>query len=198
MTVALQFTMSTMAMLTRGFMLKQGLASKVGFAGASGAALLGANALRLQAKAIASGRDPYDMNPLTPQGREFWKTNIMSCGFAGPSLDLLNPKRAGSVSSIIGKIGGAALDEAEYKAGLSNKDPHAGAKIFNEARHFVPGADGWWSQLLMQHGALDAVQREIDPNAQESWNHTNQYYQHHYGQQFFWPHGQAEPARAPQ
>lgn len=198
MTVALQFTMSTMSMLQRGFMLRQGLASKVGFASASAAALLTANALRMQAKAIASGRDSYTMDPTTPQGREFWKTNIMSCGFAGPSLDLINPQHAGSVSSTIGKVGNALYKGAEYETGLTNKNPHAEGKIFNEARHFVPGADGWWSQLVMQHGMLDAMQREVDPNAQEEWNRTSQYYQHTYGQQFFWQHGQWTPNRAPQ
>jgi hypothetical protein len=198
MTIALQFTMSTMMMLQRGFMLKQGLASKIGFAGAAGMALLTANAMRMQAKAVVSGRDFYTMNPTTPQGREFWKTNLMSSGFAGPSLDLLNPQHSGSVTSTIGKVAEAGIKGAEYEGGLTNKNPHAAGKIFNEARHFVPGADGWWSQLLMQHGALDAAQREIDPNAQNEWNHTNQYYQHTYGQHFFWPHGQSMPNRAPQ
>lgn len=198
MTVALQFTMSTMMMLQRGFMLRQGLGSKLAFASAAGTALLTANSLRMQAKAIASGRDFYSMDPTTPHGREFWKTNLMSSGFAGPSLDLINPQHAGSVSSTVGKVGEAAIKGVEYHAGLSEKDPHAGAKIFNEGRHFVPGADGWWSQLLMSHGALDAVQREIDPNAQSEWDHTRQYYQHNYGQSFFWPRGQASPARAPQ
>lgn len=198
MTVALQFTMSTAAMLQRGFMLRQGLVSKVGYAGAAGVALLMGNALRMQAKAVASGRDFYSMDPTTPQGRAFWKTNIMTSGFAGPSLDLLNPQHAGSVSSTIGKVAEAGVQGVEHAAGLAPKDPHALDKIFNEARHFVPGADGWWSQLLMQHGALDAVQREIDPYAYSQWAHTNQYYQHTYGQQSFWPRGQAVPNRAPQ
>lgn len=198
MTVALQFTMSTMVMLQRGFMLRQGIGSKVAFAGGAGVALLTANTMRMQAKAIASGRDFYSMDPTSEKGRAFWKQNIMSCGFAGPTLDLLNPEHAGSVSSTVGKVGGAAWEGAEYHLGLTKKDPHAGGKIFNEARHFVPGADGWWSQLVMQHGALDAVQREVDPTAHDKWNHTNQYYQHNYGQGFFWPHGQWGPSRAPQ
>ena len=196
-TIALQFTASTLTMLTRGFMLRQGLASKVGFAASAGTALMVANAARMQAKAIAAGRDPYNMNPTTPEGRQFWKTNIMTSGFAGPSLDLLNPEHTGSVSSLIGKTAKAIGDEAAYQVGWEKKNPNAGAKIFKEARHFVPGADGWYTQLIAQHGILDAVQKDIDPQAQSEWNRTNQYYQHTYGQQPFWKQGQATPSRAP-
>lgn len=196
-TVALQFTMSTMTMLLRGMMLRNSLGGKIRFAAGAGTALLMANSVRLQMKALAAGRDPYSMDPTTKEGQAFWRKAVMTSGFAGPAIDLLDPKHTGSVTSTVGKVLEAGVEGAGYHLGMVKKDPHAGSKIFKQASQFVPGAAGWWSQGLVQYGILDNLQREIDPHAQEEWNRTSKFYHDNYGQGSYWEHGHLAPSRAP-
>lgn len=197
-TMATYFTASTLAMMLRGFQMRQGLTSKVGYAAAATTTLLLANAARMQAKALAAGRDPYDMNPTSKNGREFWINNAETSGFAGPTIDLLNKQNLGGVTSLVMDSSNALYHEAKYMTGEQPKDPNFKGKMFNIARHMLPGADGWYTKLLVQHAMLDQVQREVDPQAQQSWQRSQKYYQTNFGQRSWWQPGQAAPGRAPQ
>lgn len=196
-TIALHFTASTLKMWTSGLMMRQGTASKMSYAAASGLTLIMASMLQQQMKALVSGRDPYNMNPNKKEGVEAWMMAAERSGFAGPALDLLNPQHKGGVlgtamqaASLVWKEGGFLLHKNE-------KDPNATGKLFGILRNLIPGANGWYTQLLLQNTMLDQVQREIDPQAYENWNHSQSYYQQHYGQGEWWARGQGAPSRAP-
>lgn len=196
-TVALSFAQSTLMMLQRGFMLRQGVASKAGYVAAVGTALLGANAMRMQAKAVLAGRDPYDMNPANPEGRKFWLTNLMTSGFAGPSVDLVLEGRKGAVAQIASQTYEAAKSEAEYLAGDASKDPHFALKMFQIGRQFVPGAKGWYTQLAVSNWMLDNIAREVDSQAYAKQQNLTGYYRKQWGQDTWFEHGASAPSRAP-
>jgi hypothetical protein len=196
-TVALHFAMSTFHMLARGFMLRQGVASKIGYAAATGTALLGANAIRMQSKAILAGRDPYNMNPLQPEGRKFWLKNLETSGFAGPSVDLVVGGRQGAVAQIAAQAYDATSEEASYLTGDTNKDPHFALKMFQIGRQFVPGAKGWYTQLAFSNWMLDNIAREVDSEAYQKQQNLTNYYRTQWGQDSWFEHGAALPTRAP-
>lgn len=197
MTVALQFAGSTAMMLARGFQLRQGLISKTAYTAAVGTALLGGNALRMQAKAVLAGRDPYNMNPTTPEGRKFWMTNLESSGFAGPSVDLALGGKQGAVAQIASNVYKAVGSEASYLTGGAEKDPHFALKLYEIGRQFVPGAKGWYTQLAVSNMMLDGIAREVDSEAHDKQQHLEQYYRKEWKQGMWFERGASGPSRAP-
>lgn len=199
-TTALYFSASTLQMLMNGFMLRQGAASRVAYLGTMGVALAVATAIQLQAKALVSGRDPYDMNPANDTGRNFWKDVMMRSSAFGPAADFLigGMGERGGVIGTASKTADVIGSEMRFHSqGEVGKNPEAAGKLFKLYRHFLPGADGWYLQALMQHGFLDRLQSEVDPNANSEWQRSQQFYQRNYGQKFWWGNNSLEPSRAP-
>lgn len=197
MATAKYFGASTVQMLMHGFALRHGAVSKAKYLGVMLPTLMVATAVQLQAKALLSGRDPYDMNPETREGQAFWSLTAARSSIGGPAPEMILDSRGG-VLDPVRKLGSLAKSGIEYGMGNSQKRPEVEGKLFDIARHFVPGADGWYTQLVAQHSMLDSLQAEVDPNAQQEWDRRRQFYQKNFGQDYWWGPGDTLPQRAPQ
>lgn len=200
-TTAMYFSASTLQMLTHGFMMRQGVASRMGYLGSMGLALGTATAIQLQAKALVSGRDPYDMNPENDTGRRFWANVLQRSAAFGPAADFVvgggSTAQRGGVIGTASKTADLLMGEAQHLSSGDAKDPNAAGKLFQIYRHFLPGADGWYTQAVMQHAMLDRLQAEVDPHAYDEWQRSQQFYNRNYGQQFWWGNNTTAPSRSP-
>lgn len=196
MATAKYFGASTVQMLMHGFSLQNGVVSQAKYLGVMLPTLMMATALQLQAKAVLSGRDPYDMNPATKEGQAFWALTSARSSIGGPAPEMILDSRGG-VLDPVRKVAGLIGSSAQYALGNRAKAPEVGSKLFDIARHFVPGADGWYTQLLAQHSALDSLQSAVDPNAQAEWAKRREYYQKNFGQDYWWGPGDTGPQRPP-
>lgn len=197
-TIALSFAMSTLSLALRGMLLRGSVVSKAAFLGSYMTILMAANAARLQSKALASGRDFYDMDPTSPHGRSFWVQDAMTSGFTGPVLDLLGGGQQHGVFGTAGEIGTDIYHYAQYQEGDRAQNPHLAEKLMNTGGQFIPGVSGWYTQLLMKNWLLDSLQREIDPDAWQRQKHINSWYRSQYGEGSWWGRGQDAPTRLPQ
>lgn len=194
--IAKHFALSTMMMLQRGFALQEGAFSKAKYLGSMVLALTMASAMQLQAKALVSGRDPYEMDATKKNGQRFWGQALMRSMFFGPAIDMATSDTGGAFG--IGKnIFGLGKQEWDYQTGKTQKPPDVVGHLFKLGDNYVPGANGWWSQLLIKHGLLDSIQRQVDPHAYEDWQKGQNFYQQNYGQQTWWQRGNVLPNRAP-
>lgn len=191
------FGASTVQMLMHGFALNNGVVSKAKYLGVMLPTLMMATALQLQAKAVLSGRDPYEMNPNTPEGRAFWTLAGARSSIGGPAPEMILDSRGG-VMDPVRKLASLGKATYQYATGDTAKDPNPAGKLFDIGRHFIPGADGWYTQLLAQHSMLDNLQSAVDPDAQQEWDKRKSYYQKNFGQDFWWGPGDTTPTRAPQ
>lgn len=153
--------------------------------------------LAMQLKEISKGRTPEDMN-----NPEFWARAAVQGGgfgifgdfvqasqnrFGGGFAETLAGPVAGTVGDVL-RVGGKMIgDAADPEKDVNPND------ALNLGKNFVPGQSLWYARAAFQRVVLDQIQREIDPNYDQSWARVEKAMQDR-GQDYWWPPGEMEPA----
>jgi hypothetical protein len=160
-------------------------------------------AVVLQTKTLLTGKDPYDMT----EGK-FWTRALGQGGGMGYIGDFLtkdpteqrgsNFEQAGGVimGPTGGAVGGALGDLILTNAweAAKGKDTHAGAEALRWANSQLPYASLWQVRGAWEHWFIHNAQEALNPGylgrmrarAMKDWH-----------QEYYWPPGEAAPARAP-
>ncbi len=157
--------------------------------------LLGA--LAMQAKEIAKGREPKDMN-----SPEFWGQAVLQGGGLGIFGDFVaaseNRYGSGLAETMAGPVVGAATDiiQAGVAVGGDLLDPERVANIGKEVNdllsRYTPGSSLWYLRTAFDRVVLDQIQQTIDPEYSESWQRMEDRAADQ-NQAFWWRPGEATP-----
>lgn len=200
------FPVTLMMLYSRGIMTREGLKSKAAFAATYGLMLTAVGALTVQLQQLAKGRDPINMNPTTKFGRSFWGQAALTGGGLGIWGDFLfrdvNRFGGGLPETLAGPVAQFGADTAKLTVGnaikLAQGQPtHISSDLLNYVRNNMPGSNLWYARLILQNGIMDAVQREVDPDAMSKWQRDQSNYYRDYGQKYWWRKGTPVPQRAP-
>ena len=160
-----------------------------------------AGALGLQARELAKGRDPRDMND-----RRFWGTALLMGGGLGLFGDFLysdlNRYGGGLGASIAGPSGGFAdqlrnLTMGNAVQAAMGQDTKATSELIKFAARNVPGNNIWYSRLALERLVTEWLGEKADPRAYRSYQRIKRKHRKEYNQRYWWAPGRAEPSRAP-
>lgn len=132
-------------------------------------------AIAYQAKQIAGGKDPINMDPTEDTGRKFWTQAMMQGGGMSFMGDILLKDTTADRSSLdtlsrtfMGPTFGTAADAFELTKGnidelRAGKDPQAGAEAIRFARSHTPLVNLWYSKAALDHMFVHAMQENLNP-----------------------------------
>lgn len=177
-TIGTHFLFSNMGLLNRAMSMRSSMGGKAKVFGSYAVSSLFAAAAILQAKSFTTYGDTRDINPMTPQGRNFWE-DVFS---KGTGLENILNIFGGKQSGVAGMVQGTwdmGKKQYRYQSGESTKEPNTQAAVFKSARGLVP--DIWYLKPIIENGALDAVQNQVDPDAYEKWQKSDQWVKDNWG-----------------
>lgn len=158
-------------------------------------------ALATQLKQIKSGRDPLDMTT-----QEFWGMASLAGGgasFLGDFLfSNLNDFGQSTADYFFGPLGDFSSKLKNLTVGnlveiLNGDETNAAKEFFDFAATYTPFSKTWWFQLPLERMITERLSMEVSPEAYRNYMKRNRKRLKDYGQKMWWPHGQDEPARAP-
>lgn len=180
--------------------------SRLGHATISFAAMWALGLVAMQAKQVANGRDPYDLDPTTPRGQRAYAAALLQGGGLGIFGDFLGQDMSRHGTSLIATLAGAQFGAAE-KVGrfvLGNlqrkakgEETHFAGDALYLAADFMPGRSLWYGRLGFQRAVLDQLALMIDPRAPERFRRMEDMAQRDWGQKFWWQPGRAAPSASP-
>lgn len=164
-------------------------------------------ALSMQAKEIAKGRDPREMD-----SSEFWTAAMMQGGGFGIFGDFVfsdtNRFGGGMAETLAGPVVGLATDAhratvgnlRQLAEGDSLEDTKAVSDVLGLAERYTPVASSlWYSKLVTQRLIFDQIRRATDPqNAQDRFDRQAATARRDYGTDYWWDPGSAVPERGPE
>ena len=180
--------------------------SKYGYIASFGIGLTMMGALSTQMRQMSQGKDPLNMNPASPEGRQFWGNAALAGGGLGIWGDFLfrdtNRYGGGLLATAAGPVVGFAADATKLTAGnLLEAAQGKDTKIVPESvaflRRYMPGTSVWYSRLILQRMIFDQLQEAADPRAHEKWRQQKRQMRKDYKQDFWWGPGQTSPSRSP-
>lgn len=183
------FGISVLMMQSRSIMeMSAGNAAKYTAGLLIGTTLLGG--LALQLKALANGKDPREAT--TP---EFWGAAMLQGGGFGIFGDFLQSSTNSHGGGFAETLAGPIISDAQALVNVakSGNRPRAGLKFI---RSQLPGGSLWYAKTAFDRLVTDQIQREIDPNYDQSWRRMDQYAREQ-GTDYWWGPGDASPERAP-
>lgn len=160
-------------------------------------------ALAMQLKEIAKGRDPRDMTD-----PKFWGAAFAQGGGSGLLGDFIytgiSRADADFWTSMTGGPTAGLINDLAKIAGLNivaltdeDRERAFGADVARFVRRNAPGTSLWYTRLAMDRLIWDALQDQVDPEAQRRWRQLERRAYRDYRQEFWWQPGQASPDRAP-
>ncbi len=164
-----------------------------------GLTILGAIALQMQE--VRKGKDPRPMDDW-----KFWGAAFMQGGAAGIFGDFLYGSVSRSGLSFTAATAGPAIGLADDIARLfgmnitalaEEKDVNLGRATARFVRNNAPGGSLWYAHLGLNRLAFDALQEQLDPEANRSWARTIDRARRETRQEYWWRPGEAGPERAP-
>lgn len=167
--------------------------------GMIGLTVLGAASL--QARQIATGRDPRDMTDPA-----FWAEAILQGGGLGIFGDFARSAWSrgdqGFLTTLVGPGGGLVEDVARLglpnlRQAVGGQSTHVGGEIARFVRSYTPGSNLWYTRLGTDRLVMDQLQQMIDPEYRRSFQRMEDRARRDYGQRFFWRPGQTQPERGP-
>jgi len=177
--------------------------NRVALLAALNVTLMGLGAIVLQEKALASGKDPYDITEV-----KFWARAMAQGGGSGFAGDLLfkDPTEnrgntveqtagvilgpvAGSVAGLVGDLGVVNAWEA-----AKGKETNAGAEALRWASSNTPYTSLWQTRAAYEHWFLHNMQEQLNPGY---LGRMQQRAMKDWGQGYWWEPGEAAPYRAP-
>ena len=147
-------------------------------------------ALALQLKAIANGKDPRAM-----EDPAFWGASMLMGGGFGIFGDFLQSASNAHGSGFAGTLAGPLVADAQDIADLATNKNREKA-LLKVLRAQVPGGSLWYGKLAFDRLITDQIQREIDPNYDQSWKRMDRFAREQ-GTEFWWAPGDTAPERAP-
>lgn len=199
-----QFKSFSVTMMTTHMMraaTQEGIGSKLGYAAGLTALLTLAGAVTIQARAILTGKDPRRMDD-----PGFWGAAALQGGGAGIMGDFLGAgfdRRGNSiVATAAGPIGSLTEDVARLTLGnvrgaYEGRPTKLSSEIARFTRANLPGANLWYTRLVLDRALWDQVQTLADPDWRRSFLNMERKARQDYGQRFWWRPGDAGPERAP-
>jgi hypothetical protein len=160
-----------------------------------------AGALGLQAREMAKGRDPRNMNDM-----RFWGSALLMGGGLGLFGDFLysdlNRYGGGLGASLGGPVAGTAdqlrnLTMGNAAQAVMGQDTNTVSEMIKFAARNTPGANIWYIRLALERLAIERLGEMADPRAHRAYRRTQRKYLKEYNQRYWWAPGRAEPHRAP-
>lgn len=158
-------------------------------------------ALAIQAKQVAAGKDPRDMNDKT-----FWGAAMLQGGALGIYGDFmfsdLNRFGGGIGSTIAGPLADRANQLLNLTLGnavqlMQGEDTKFGRELTRFVRYNVPGSNIWYLQMAWNRVFMDMAQWMADPEAADAFRRQQRNMLRDTGQEYWWQPGSASPTRAP-
>lgn len=156
-----------------------------------------------QAKQIAKGRDPVDMNT-----GKFLAAAAIQGGGLGIFGDFMFSDTSrygrGVTSQIAGPVAGLLEDAARLTQGniakaAQDKDVNVAGDLVRFGRHYTPAVSSiFYTRLLMERYLFDQLELMVDDNARGRFRRTERRARKDFGQEFFWRPGRTSPTRAPE
>lgn len=171
-TIGTHFLFSNLGLLQRAMGMRSSTGGKAMVLGTYTVGSLFTAAAILQAKSLITYGDTRDANITTPQGQKFWE-DVFSKGTGAENIANIF---GGQQSGVAGMIQGGydlAKKQYRYQSGETNKEPNLGAMAFKSARGVVP--DIWYLKPIIENGALDSLQNQVDPDAYEKWQKSDEW-----------------------
>lgn len=167
--------------------------------------LLGA--LAMQAKEVASGRDPIPLDPTNAQGLQAWGKAILQGGGLGVFGDILavDQTRYGNswASMFAGPLASMADDVLgqfvmkNVRLAAEGKQTHFLGDGLYAASRYLPGTSLWYARLAFQRSVIDQLSRWVDPRSPARFARMEQFARKSWGQTYWWRPGHAAPWREP-
>lgn len=179
---------------------QRSIADRFAYITAFGIGMTTMGALGLQARQIAQGKDPLNMNPTTSEGRKFWANAALAGGGLAIWGDFLfqdvNRFGGGIESTIAGPVFSALDDARNLTIGnmvelAQGKDTNFAADAVRFTQRYMPGGSIWYLRLALQREIFDQLLVETDPDAASKFRRleTNAYRDR--GQEYFWGPGKS-------
>lgn len=164
-------------------------------------ALTGLGAMSLQAKALATGKDPQSMDQ-----KKFWMQAFIQGGGLGIYGDILNTGLGGNSRggqpnwvNFAGPTFGTALDLMDVSLGnigkaASDKETNVASGLVRVAKQNIPLNNLWYTRAAVDHLIWNNILEQVNPGylARVRRNTRN-----NTGQDFWWNPEDAAPDRAP-
>ena len=188
-----------MKQLYRGAAL-EGTANKINYIAQLTIGLTVFGAIALQAKDIAKGRNPRDMND-----PNFWKAAFLQGGGTGIFGDFLfaETNRFGQsfMESLAGPVWGLGNDIWDITKGnvdqlTAGKDTNLSADMIQFLRRYTPGSSTWYIRGIFERTILDQLQKMLDPKAYEKFRRDVNKRKTEYGQSYWWKPGSSAPTES--
>ena len=168
-----------------------------------------AGGLSIQLKEIRNGRDPREMNPMTPEGRKFWMASLIQGGGLGLFGDFLYSKENRFGSGPLASVGGPIAGFVDRSVSLlwtggraiASQDPDQMDAFQREMIRFADQFSGptnlWYLQTAFDRLVWDNLQLWADSDAADAMAQAEKKRVKEYGNQSNWPRGQLIPDRLP-
>lgn len=153
--------------------------------------------LAMQLKDISKGKTPQKMDD-----PEFWARAVLQGGGLGIFGDFIgsteNRYGGGLAQTIGGPVVGAISDAQGiawrgFQAAFdSEKDFNPGKEATRVLSRYTPGSSLWYLRTAFNRMVLDQLQRETDPNYDESWARMEEAAEEE-GQSYWWAPGEMAP-----
>jgi hypothetical protein len=155
-----------------------------------------------QMKQIAAGKQPLNMDPQAPEGRQAWLKAFVQGGGLGLFSDLAFSDTMSGGGSLLaaagGPVGGAAADAfnwARTEIGRANKGEQtnwAGDAYWIAAR-YLPGNNVFYAKLAVERELLDQLGLMADPRAPERFARIEARARQDFHQDYWWKPGKTAP-----
>ena len=185
---------------------QKGIRKKAEYAAFLFIAMSSIGAIGEQMNHIASGRDPADMDPSTPEGRAFWASAVVRGGSLGLFGDITfqdaNRWGGGLFNGLLGPVAGQFEDFYKLSFGnlqelAADKNTNAGRELSKIIQTNTPGRSAWFGKLAFERLIFDQLDYLLDPNADEAFSRVEQYARERSGNDYFWRPGSTAPDRLP-
>jgi hypothetical protein len=186
--------------LYRGAMMNKKM-DRVAYLGAMVAGTTIIGGLSLQAKDIAKGKDPRNMND-----DKFWLAALTQGGGLGIMGDFFfsdqNRFGGGLASSMMGPAIGMTDDFGKLTVGniqqaAKGEDTNAAGEAIKFGARYTPGGSLWYLRLAVERGIIDQLALLADPKMKKKFAAAEKRQKRDYGNKFWWKPGKATPSRAP-
>ncbi|MCA3679158.1 MAG: hypothetical protein IOC01_15075, partial [Methylobacterium sp.] len=161
----------------------------------------------MQAKEIAKGRDPINMDPTDPKGARAWGGAILQGGGLGIFGDFLFQDQTRQGNSYAATLAGPAFGALEKTFGdflMANvqrawkgEPTHFAGDALYAAAGLIPGSNLWYARAAFERGVVDQLALMIDERTPQRFERIEREAQKNWGQSFWWEPGRVEPRRSP-
>lgn len=212
--------------LTQAAAFMQSVGKGYGKAGAIGGSAFGAayaarvavvltvlGALTLQLKTMSTGKDPFPMDPSTPQGRAFWGHALLTGGALSIFGDFLAADRDsyghGPLETAAGPVASVPIDLWGFLSSIYNNatgPKQQKVPLSLQLKRSILKAVGNQTPVLTtfaplraayQRWVLDTLQKATDPLAHAEMARKQVRLEKETGQQYYWKPGELLPSRLP-